>query len=542
MTHPTLTAALVVALALGACSKSPESPPAVVQSALMPVAALPATLAAHDSAENAIAWEKGDVDAAFAKARATGRPLFLYWGATWCPPCNEVKATLFNRQDFIERSRNFVPVYIDGDAKNAQKLGTRFNVSGYPTMVLFTPNGAEITRLPGEVDADRYMQVLALGMNGAKPVIETLRKATGKGGSSGLTADDWRMLAWYSWDTDESQLLAPAAREATLNALAKACPASEPQLATRLSLQAMVAGARVKGAKPRNDVSATRAVTAVLHDANAARENFDLVVYNADTIAGHITLAKSAERVALLAAWNATLAQLADSPKLAEADRQAALYAQVSLVKLDGDKATVPTALQQQIKVAVARADAATHDPYARQALISDGAELLAKADLLAESDALLTKELKLSHSPYYAMMGLADNAETRGDKAGALEWAEKAYTTSTGPATRLQWGSRYVRMMTELSPQDSARIEKAAAQIIGELDPVPDTFYGRNQRALARVGQNLNQWNKGNRHADALARLKSGMDGVCKQLPAADPAHATCNRTFAPTTAARTA
>ena len=124
-----------------------------------------------------IAWQKGDVDAAFAAAKAQHKPVFLYWGAVWCPPCNQVKATIFNRQDFIERSRFFVPVYIDGDSASAQRLGDRFKVSGYPTMILFTPDGGEITRLPGEVDVDQYMRVLAMGMNGARPVKETLAAA-----------------------------------------------------------------------------------------------------------------------------------------------------------------------------------------------------------------------------------------------------------------------------------------------------------------------------------------------------------------------------
>ena len=93
-----------------------------------------------------VAWQQAgaqaDVDQAFAQARAEHKPLLLYWGASWCPPCNQLKATLFNRQDFIERSRAFVPVYIDGDSPGAQKLGARFKVRGYPTMVLFNPDGA----------------------------------------------------------------------------------------------------------------------------------------------------------------------------------------------------------------------------------------------------------------------------------------------------------------------------------------------------------------------------------------------------------------
>ena len=50
--------------------------------------------------------------------------MFLYWGAVWCPPCNQLKATLFNRADFIDRSKSFVAVNIDGDLPGAQKMAT----------------------------------------------------------------------------------------------------------------------------------------------------------------------------------------------------------------------------------------------------------------------------------------------------------------------------------------------------------------------------------------------------------------------------------
>ena len=275
-----LAASFIAALLLVACSKTSE-PPKVALTPTQPAAV------ATPHAEHAIAWETRDVDSAFARARSENKPLFLYWGATWCPPCNEVKATLFTRQDFIERASNFVPVYIDGDAKSAQKLGARFNVSGYPTMVLFTPDGREITRLPGEIEADRYMQVLSLGINGARPVKETLAAALAASDAyAKLRPEDWRMLAWYSWETDESQVLDATRRPATLQRLAKACPADQPQLATRLALQAMVATAKVEGAKPRDDAAAVDKLLPLLADPAFTRENFDLVVNYADDVAG----------------------------------------------------------------------------------------------------------------------------------------------------------------------------------------------------------------------------------------------------------------
>ncbi len=215
------------------------------------------------------------------------------------------------------------------------------------------------------------------------------------------------------------------------------------------------------------------------------------------------------------------------------------MTAQVALAKLDAPKGPMPDALQQRIRDEAARADRETSDPYSRQAVISGAAELLTDAGLLAESDALLTAELSRSHSPYYFMLGLAGNAKKRGDKAAAVDWAEKAYAASKGPATRLQWGSKYVALLVELTPQDAARIEKAAAQVIGELEATPETFYERNQRALERVGKNLAKWNRGNAHADAVRRLTADMAGVCAKVPAADPARATCDRMLKPRSAA---
>ncbi len=176
-------AAMAAALAaLAACSKAPD-PIAAPKPKTESVAASDTRPSPSEGLHQVggIAWQKGDVDAAFAAAEAQNKPVFLYWGAVWCPPCNQVKATIFNRQDFIERSRFFVPVYIDGDSASAQKLGDRFKVSGYPTMILFKPDGSEITRLPGEVEADQYMRVLAMGMNGARPVKETLAAALSRG-------------------------------------------------------------------------------------------------------------------------------------------------------------------------------------------------------------------------------------------------------------------------------------------------------------------------------------------------------------------------
>jgi len=142
----------------------------------------------------------------------------------------------------------------------------------------------------------------------------------------------------------------------------------------------------------------------------------------------------------------------------------------------------------------------------------------------------LLKAELKRSHSPYYFMVDLAENAKKRGDKSAALEWYAQSYAAAEGPATRLQWGVRYVNALTELAPQDADRVEQAAKSVIGELDPTPDTFYERNLRGLERMGAKLTAWGKDPAQAAALARIRTQMSDVCAKLPSTDPVRAKCN------------
>jgi thioredoxin-related protein len=498
---------------------------AAVLFAALPSLTMNAAIAAPTQSEHGIQWYQGNVDAAFAHAKTENKPVFLYWGAVWCPPCNQVKATIFNRQGFIERSRNFVPIYLDGDSPDGQKLGARFKVRGYPTMILFKPDGTEITRLPGEVDGERYLDVLALAMNATRSVKDLLQAATNNGAQ--LKAEDWRLLADYSWDTDEQQLLDEKQLPATLAQLAKAAPAGDSK--TRLSLKAIAAAASAKSEYTPADKAAARdQLTKAFSDTKLARDNMDLLTNYAGDLVEFVSAPKSPERAGLVAAADASMQRLAADNTLSKADRLTALDSRVALARLDHEGA-LDEALLKDVRRQVADTDHATTDVYERQSVVNAAAGVLADAGLLDESDAMLKAELTRSHSPYYFMLHLASNAKKRGDKKAAIDWYAQAYQAAKGPATRLQWGVSYLNGLLDLTPEDEKRIEQVARSVFGELSGIRNVFYERNRASLEKLGRRLAQWNAMGDHDAAIKRMSGQLSGVCAKLPAGDPQRATC-------------
>jgi thioredoxin-related protein len=498
------------------------------------------------SSPSAIAWQDAngdaDVDQAFAQARAQHKPLLLYWGAVWCPPCNQLKATLFNRQDFIERTRSFVTVHIDGDSPNAQKLGARFKVVGYPTLILFNPQGQEITRLPGEADAAQVVSVMDMGLADGRPMKAVLADAQA---GKRLAPNEWRLLAFYSWDTDEQQLAPKDTRPALLARLASSCPAGDAEAKTRLQLKAL-ADASDKAAKP---TAAERAqMLQLLGDPAASRAQMDVLTNYAPDLVKALAGHDAAQRDTLIAAFDTALQRLQADTTLSRADRFTALQARVDLARLkagvpdDAHNAKLPAALQQEVKTAAAREDREITSPYERQAVITEAAYTLERAGLGADADALLKANLTKSHSPYYLMSELAANAKARGDKQDALHWYQQAFDTSKGPATRLQWGASYLSALVDLAPQDDARIAQVAQALWHEAAAQPGAFYERSARSLQKVGAKLQAWNARGEHSATIKALQQQLDAVCAKLPAADPQRATCEGLLKPAAAKTTA
>lgn len=88
-----------------------------------------------------------DFEAALTQAKNENRTLFIDFETTWCGPCKIMDKLVYTADDVIEASKTMIRVKIDGD--DFPELAKRFDVKGYPTLILLSPDEKIIDRRIG---------------------------------------------------------------------------------------------------------------------------------------------------------------------------------------------------------------------------------------------------------------------------------------------------------------------------------------------------------------------------------------------------------
>jgi thiol:disulfide interchange protein len=99
-------------------------------------------------------WEH-NLDAALKRAKAEKKQVFVDVWAEWCPPCQHLKNNVFPSPEAGAALSKVVPASLmvqTKDGKNqpeAAAAAKRFNVEGFPTLVVLDANGKEVRRHVG---------------------------------------------------------------------------------------------------------------------------------------------------------------------------------------------------------------------------------------------------------------------------------------------------------------------------------------------------------------------------------------------------------
>ncbi|MEO8083711.1 MAG: thioredoxin family protein [Ardenticatenales bacterium] len=557
-----LTAAL--ALSIGACNGAAEPP--ADQASAPESTAMPPTEAPHEE----VAWYDGDVQTAFDTAKTQNKPVFLYWGAVWCPPCYYLKTKVFHEAAFVEKSKEFFPVYLDGDTERAQIWGEKFDVKGYPTVIIFNPAGDEIMRLTSGIDAEQYASVLDSAKARMTPITDVLA-AVEKDGPAAVDPADLHLLAFYAWDQDSQLKLEDDRKLALLKRLWQETPDSQPIEKGRFlclwveQLHAARSAAKDGAAEgetpvlPAPTAEEAKAIEAgldaVFTDPAQRSANTNTIFYWSEETATMLYPDAGPERDAFIGRWLAAAKAVETDDAMTVDDRLTALYPQIVLSRLQAAAASVAAAAAMTSTTALTTTDAVTTtdanadaeptavplpaelvthiaeqvkwasdkvtDPSEMQTVMGTMVWMLQESGQDDAAEQLLSAKLDTTLQPYYYMSELADMAEKKDDTKGALEWYRKAWQTAGGSMTRFRWGYSYLRALLRLTPDDEATFETDATTILNDLMTHSDALALGNGDRMASLSEAILKWNKDGAHDAVVARLRDIVAAKCEALDA---------------------
>lgn len=110
------------------------------------------------SQSGAIDWQPWEQET-FATARDKNRLIFVEVGTQWCPACKRMHQVTLANTDVIARLQShFVAISIDAEAQ--PDLSERYAAWGWPALIFFNPDGAQIKALRGNYSPENFIAIL----------------------------------------------------------------------------------------------------------------------------------------------------------------------------------------------------------------------------------------------------------------------------------------------------------------------------------------------------------------------------------------------
>lgn len=423
-----------------------------------------------------IDWHTGSIEKAFKLAKEQNKHLFLYWGAVWCPPCNHIKKKVFTNPSFQKEVKNFLAVYLDGDTDRAQIWGDKLKASGYPTMLVMTPQGKELMRFPTSVNANKYTELLRSSAKRKVSIEQLVKKKM-------PTDEEWGQLAFYSWGQNKEI----KNKLDLYKDLYSRVPQRLVEERTALFLNYLGKLSKEKEVKVTKDSMAKELVNLINKKSLAKKFASDLSYSGGKYI--DFLFDDIEKRIQHHSKLKKLLGELSTDMSLTVEERLFSLAYEMNIA-LEDEK-LLPI-FQKKLLLKVKETDKAAKDEYTRQDAMSTAIWMLKKSKLLTEAKAFGERELKKSMAPYYFMSYLSSIEKELGNVDGQIAWSRKAWQSAKGGSTRFQWGTSYLTSLIDNNKKKGFR--KDFQSIIGELLKQPDAFNGRNKKRLERLEKSLHK------------------------------------------------
>ena len=107
-----------------------------------------------------VKWSDATFEAALKQAAAEKKPILIDFFATWCGPCHELDKNVFTQDAVAAELSTLIALRVDAESPPGKALVERYHVVGYPTVLLVGPDGKEVDRLFGYMDAQAFLRTV----------------------------------------------------------------------------------------------------------------------------------------------------------------------------------------------------------------------------------------------------------------------------------------------------------------------------------------------------------------------------------------------
>lgn len=100
--------------------------------------------------DKGVKFTDGTMTEVKAAAKKAGKLIFVDVYATWCGPCKFLASDIFPKEEVGKyMNSTFVNAKFDAEKGEGVAIAKEYAVKGYPTMLILTADGTEISRVVG---------------------------------------------------------------------------------------------------------------------------------------------------------------------------------------------------------------------------------------------------------------------------------------------------------------------------------------------------------------------------------------------------------
>ena len=116
-----------------------------------------------------IVFETGSWSELLAKAKDTGKPVFVDVFTTWCGPCKMMSKEIFPMESVGKVfNESFVSYQLDAEKGEGVELAKKYEIKAYPTYLFLKPDGTVFFRFLGSMPAESFLRQAQVALNEAK--------------------------------------------------------------------------------------------------------------------------------------------------------------------------------------------------------------------------------------------------------------------------------------------------------------------------------------------------------------------------------------